>query len=100
MTWTLVVVLAAVAYGFKVTGLVVLGGRRLPAVADRCLALIPAAWVAALIMKDTFATGQDLVVDARAAGVGAAAVLAWRRAPLILIIVAGAAVTALWRALA
>lgn len=100
MTWTLVLVLAAVAYAFKVTGLVVLGGRQLPAVVDRCLALIPAALVAALIVKDTFASGQELVVDARVAGVGVAAVLAWRRAPLIVIIVSGAAVTALVRNMA
>ena len=100
MTWTLVLVLAAVAYAFKVTGVVVLGGRRLPAVVDRCLALIPAALVAALVVKDTFASGQSLVVDARVAGVGVAAVLAWRRVPLIAVIVAGAAVTAGVRALA
>jgi len=100
MTWTLVLVLAAVAYAFKVTGLVVLGGRQLPAVVDRCLALIPAALVAALVVKDTFASGQSLVVDARVAGVGVAAVLAWRRVPLIAVIVAGAAVTAAVRALA
>jgi branched-subunit amino acid transport protein len=99
VTWTLVLVLAAVAYGFKVTGLVVLGGRQLPAVVDRCLLLIPAAVVAALIVKDTFASGQHLVLDARAAGVGVAAVLAWRKAPLIAVIVAGATVTALLRAL-
>lgn len=98
MTWTLVLVLAGVAYAFKVTGLVVLGGRRLPVVVDRCLALIPAALVAALIVKDTFASGQNLVVDARAAGVGVAAVLAWRKVPLIAVIVAGAGVTALVRA--
>lgn len=100
MTWTLVLVLAAVAYAFKVTGLVVLGGRQLPAVVDRCLTLIPAALVAALVVKDTFASGQSLVVDARVAGVGVAALLAWRKVPLIAVIVAGAAVTAAVRALA
>jgi len=100
VTWTLVLVLAAVAYAFKVTGLVVLGGRQLPAVVDRCLTLIPAALVAALVVKDTFASGQSLVVDARVAGVGVAALLAWRKVPLIAVIVAGAAVTAAVRALA
>lgn len=100
MTWTLVLLLAAAAYGCKVLGLVVIGGRHLPDVAVRCLALIPAAMIAALIVKDTFSTGQDLVLDARAAGVGVAAVAAWRRAPLIVVIVLGAAVTAGVRALA
>lgn len=99
MTWTLVVLLALGAYGFKVLGLVVLGGRQLPAPLDRCLALIPAALIAALVVKDTLSVGQELVIDARLAGVAAAVVAAWRRAPLIVVIVVGATVTAVVRAL-
>jgi branched-subunit amino acid transport protein len=99
MTWTLVILLAVGAYGFKALGLVVLGGRTLPAPLDRCLALIPAALIAALVVKDTFSTGQELVLDARAAGVAAAVVAAWRQAPLIAVIVIGATVTALVRAI-
>lgn len=97
MSWTLVIVLAAGAYAFKVTGLIVLGGRTLPNVFERCLALIPAAVVTALVVKDTFTNGQDLVLDARAAGIAVAVIAAWRRAPLIVVIVLGAAVTALLR---
>jgi branched-subunit amino acid transport protein len=98
MTWTLVLLLAAGAYSFKVLGLVVLGGRALPAPLDRCLALIPAALIAALVVKDTVSVGQELVVDARLAGVSVAVVAAWRRAPLIVVIVLGALVTAVVRA--
>jgi branched-subunit amino acid transport protein len=98
MTWTLILLLAAGAYACKAVGLIVVGGRRLPAPVERCLALIPAAMNSALVVKDTFSTGQDLVLDARAAGVGVAAIAAWRRAPLIVVIVLGAAVTALVRA--
>jgi len=97
MTWTLVFALAAGAYLFKVTGLVILGGRTLPAPLERCLALIPAAVVSALIVKDTLTTGQEIVIDARAAGIAAAVFVAWRKAPLILVIVVGAVVTALVR---
>ncbi len=97
MTWTLVLVLAAGAYAFKVTGLVILGGRTLPPVVDRCLALIPAAVITALVMKDTFSTGRELVLDARAIGIAVAVVAAWRRVPLIAVIVLGAAATALVR---
>ncbi len=100
MTWTLVLVLAAAAYSFKVLGLIVVGRRQLPAPLERCLALIPAALIAALIVNDTFADGQDLVLDARAAGVAAAVVAAWRRAPLIVVILIGAAVTAIMRQIA
>ncbi len=99
MTWTLVFALAATAYAFKVLGLVLVGERKLPAMLDRCLALIPAALIAALVMKDTFSVGQHLQLDARAAGVGAAVIAAWRKAPLIAVIVIGAGVTALARAL-
>lgn len=99
MSWTLILLLAAGAYSFKVLGLVVIGDRPLPAVLERCLNLIPAALIAALVVKDTFSVGQHLQIDARAAGVGAAVFAAWRRAPLILVIVIGAGVTAAVRAL-
>ena len=45
MSWSLVLLLAAGAYAFKVLGLVIVGDRRLPPVLDRCLGLIPAALV-------------------------------------------------------
>ena len=99
MTWTLVIVLAGGAYAFKVLGLVIVGDRQIPPVLDRCLALIPAALVSALVVKDTFTVGQQLQIDARAAGLAAAAFAAWRRAPLIAVIVVAAMVTAGVRAL-
>jgi branched-subunit amino acid transport protein len=99
MSWAFVFVLAGTAYFFKVLGLVIIGDRELPPVLSRCLALIPAALLAAIVVKDTFSVGQQLVLDARAAGVGAAALAAWRKVPLIGVIVIGAAVTAAVRAL-
>ena len=98
MTWTFVFALAATAYAFKVLGLVLVGDRQLPPVLDRCLALIPAALIAAIVVKDTFSVGQHLQLDARAVGVAAAAVAAWRKAPLIAVIIIGTAVTAALRA--
>jgi len=99
ISWMLVLVLAAGAYVFKVLGLVVIGAHKLPDVVDRCLILIPAALITALVVKDTFSVGQELVLDARALGVGAATAAAWRRAPLVVVIVIGAAVTAAARAI-
>ena len=99
MTWTLIILLAVGAYAFKVTGLIILGGRSLPPVFERCLGLIPAAVITALVMKDTFTVGQDLTLDARALGIAVAVIAAWRRAPLIVVIVLGAAVTELVRQL-
>jgi branched-subunit amino acid transport protein len=98
MSWALIVTLGLGAYAFKVLGLVVIGARSLPPVVERCLALIPPALLAALIVKDTFSVGQDLVLDARAAGVAVAVIATWRRAPIPVVIVLGAAVTAIVRA--
>jgi branched-subunit amino acid transport protein len=100
VTWALVLGLAAGAYAFKVAGLVFVGSRHLPPALERCLALVPAAMISALVVKDTFSTGNDLVLDARAAGVGVAAIAAWRRAPLIVVIGLGAVVTAVVRKVA
>ena len=99
MTWGLVFALAAGAYAFKVLGLVIIGDRTLPAPLERCLALIPAAVIAAIVVKDTFSVGQHLQLDARAAGVGVAVLAAWRKLPMIVIIVLGAGTTALVRQL-
>ncbi|MGA1723145.1 MAG: AzlD domain-containing protein [Ilumatobacteraceae bacterium] len=98
MTWLLVLSLAAAAYLFKVTGLVIVGGRSLPPVVERCLALVPAALISALIVKDTVSVGDELVLDARLPGVLAAVVGARLRAPLIVVIILGASVTAAARA--
>ncbi len=99
VSWFLVVALGVGALSCKVLGLVVIGARDVPPMVDRCLALIPAALIAALVVKDTFSIGQELVFDERAIGVGCAGVAAWRRAPLVVVIVIGAAVTALARAI-
>jgi branched-subunit amino acid transport protein len=97
VSWWLVLWLSAGAYAFKVLGLVVLGGRQLPAVVNRCLALIPAALLAALIMKDTLTSGQDIVLDARLVGVSVAAAATFRRLPLTAVLVLGVGSTALVR---
>jgi branched-subunit amino acid transport protein len=99
VTWGLVLGLAAGAYAFKFLGLVVLGSRPLPDALERCLALVPAALLSALIVQATLASGQDLVLDERAPGVAVAAVLAWRRAPFIVVVAAASATTALLRQL-
>ena len=71
----------------------------MPQVIDRCLSLIPASLLAALVVKDTFTVANDLVVDARAAGLVVAGLAVWRRAPFIVVVVAAMAATAVVRAL-
>ncbi len=98
--WALIIVLSSVAYALKVLGFVVVGNRTMPPVLERCLALIPASLLAALVAKDTFTSAQDLVIDARAVGLAVAIVAVWRKAPFIVVVVAAMAATALVRALA
>jgi len=97
MTWGLILWLAAGAYAFKVLGLVVIGSRPMPAPLERCLGLVPAALLAALVITNTFATGKDLVIDARLAGVAVAVVAAWKRAPFVVVVILAAATSALLR---
>ncbi|MGA1031104.1 MAG: AzlD domain-containing protein, partial [Ilumatobacteraceae bacterium] len=98
--WLLIIVLSGAAYALKVLGFVVVGGRTMPPVLNRCLALIPASLLAALVAKDTFTTAQELVLDARAVGLVVAIVAVWRKAPFIVVVVVAMAATALVRALA
>lgn len=98
--WVLIIVLSSFAYGLKVLGFVVVGSRAMPPMLERCLALIPASLLAALVAKDTFTSAQDLVLDARAVGLAVAMVAVWRKAPFIVVVVAAMAATALVRALA
>jgi branched-subunit amino acid transport protein len=97
MSWWAIGVLAAGAYGAKVVGLVV--GSRVPFLArmDRLLAVLPIAVLAAVAIVLTFDGGRRLTLDARAAGVAAGAIAAWRRAPFVVVVVTAACVAALIR---
>jgi branched-subunit amino acid transport protein len=97
MSWTFVLSLAACAYGLKLLGAVIIGQREMPLVVQRCLLLIPAALLAGLIAKDTFTTGQNYAIDARAAGLVVAVLATWRKLPFVVVIVAGVGTTALIR---
>ncbi|MEY4400620.1 MAG: hypothetical protein RL072_485 [Actinomycetota bacterium] len=96
--WWLIIVLSIVSYGLKAAGFVFVGGRTVPPTLERCMALIPASLLSALVVKDTFTTAQDLVLDARAAGLVVAVLAVWRKAPFIVVVLAAMAATALVRA--
>jgi hypothetical protein len=100
MTWTIMLLLAGGVAAQRFAGMF-LGGAvlvRFPSLA-RLATLIPAAVVTAVIVQLTLADGRTLTVDARAAGVGVAAILVWRRAPFVAVVTAAALVTATVRAL-
>lgn len=99
MTWTAVIVLAAVSLGLKAIGPVLLGGRDLPPRLVTLLGLVPVPMLAALVLVGSVADGRHLHADARLPALAVAAVLVWRRAPFLLVICAAAATAALVRLL-
>src|SRR5207249_2910200 len=66
---------------------------------QRTVPLIPIALLAALVATQTFATGQHLVLDVRAAALAVAVVAVIFRAPFLVVIVLAAATAALLRLL-
>jgi uncharacterized membrane protein len=98
--WLAVVLGALACYAFKLAGLSVpqsvLANRRV----ERVALLLPAALLAALTAMQAFSTGKHLLVDARAAGIAAAAVALLLRAPFLVVVAVAAATTALLRLVA
>jgi hypothetical protein len=91
---------SAGCYVIKLTGLSVpervLRNRRVMRVG----ALLPITLLATLIATQTFSSGHRLTIDARSAGLAAAAVAVRLRAPFLIVVAAAAATTAVVRAVA
>jgi len=100
MSWTALLALCAISYGLKASGPVLAGGRQIGPQARQTLDLVAVPLLAALILVQTVGDGQNIVLDARVPALGVAAVLVWRRAPFLVVVLAAAATAALLRALA
>jgi branched chain amino acid efflux pump len=96
--WLVVLLCGAATMTIKAAGPLLLGGRELPPRVADVIVLLGPALLAALVAINTFGDGRSLTLDARALGVAAAGVAVWRKAPLLLVVVIAAAVTALARA--
>ncbi|MDQ6747491.1 MAG: AzlD domain-containing protein [Candidatus Dormibacteraeota bacterium] len=94
----LVLASAVATVSLKAVGPLVLRAHPLPAAGARIMTLLAPALLSALVATQTFGEGQHLVLDARAAGVGAATLAVLLRAPLLVTVVIAALVTALLRA--
>jgi branched chain amino acid efflux pump len=97
--WIVVIVTGVGTLALKAAGPVILGGRPLPGRLSGVVTLVGPALLAALVAIGTFAQGERLVVDARVLGVAAAAVAIRFRAPVLVVVILAAAVTAGARAL-
>jgi branched-subunit amino acid transport protein len=100
MSWSALLALCAISYALKASGPVLAGGRRLGPQARLTLDLVAVPLLAALILVQTVGGGHRLVLDARVPALAVAAVLVWRRAPFLVVVLAAAATAALLRALA
>jgi uncharacterized membrane protein len=97
--WLTIGLVALASFTLKAAGPLVLGDRQLGPRATRVVALLAPALLTALVLVDTVASGQRLVVDARLAGVAAAGVAMLLRAPLLVSLGVAVATTALVRLL-
>jgi uncharacterized membrane protein len=94
-----VAVVGAATIVIKASGPVLVGAGGLTEPLTRVVDLLAPAVLAALVATQTLSDGENLVIDERAAGVGAAGVAVALRAPVLAVVAVGAAVTALLRAL-
>jgi hypothetical protein len=97
--WVLIAVLALATAALKLAGPLTLGGRPLSPSALGIVELLASALLAALVVVETFGKGRALTIDARVLGAAFAAVALTRRAPMIVVVLGAAAVTAIARLL-
>jgi branched-subunit amino acid transport protein len=96
MSWWVVLALCGAAYGLKAAGLL-LGDRIGSGTGGGSLELVVVPVLAALIVVQTVDGGRELVLDARLPALLVAALLVWRRAPLLVVVLAAGATAALLR---
>ncbi|GGO56791.1 branched-chain amino acid transporter AzlD [Streptomyces daqingensis] len=92
--WIAIAATALGCYAAKLLGLSVPQGVLERPVVKRLVTLLPVALLAALTAQQTFSEGGSLTLDARAAGIAAAAVALLVRAPFLVVIAVAVLVTA------
>lgn len=97
MSWTALLLAALGCYLLKLTGLAVPARVIERPVVERVADLIPVALLSALVAVQVFASGHELVLDARALGLAVAVVLLLLRAPFLVVVFGGALAAALVR---
>ncbi|MFI9582862.1 AzlD domain-containing protein [Streptomyces sp. NPDC052236] len=97
--WIAIAATAVGCYLVKLVGLLVPAHTLERPLVQRMAALLPVALLAALTAQQTFSVNTSLVLDARAAGVAAAALALVLRAPFLVVVGVAVAVTAGVRAL-
>ena len=92
--WLVVILLGAATLLIKSGGLLIIGSRRVPPPLHDALTHLAPALFGALLVTQTFVRDGHIALDARAAGVAAAAFGAAIRLPPLLVLGIAVAVTA------
>lgn len=92
-----ILALAVGTYAFRLGGVLLRNRLKLSAPLQRMLPMSAAALLAALAGTAALMAGTEFAGFARPAGVLVGALLAWRKAPFVLVVIAAAVVTALLR---
>ena len=95
--WIVVAVVGIATVAFKAAGPVVIGRRELPPRIQSLVELLAPVMLIALVVTQTFGGDQEIEIDARVVGVGAAVVAIALRAHVIVAMAIAALVTALVR---
>ncbi|WP_406633680.1 AzlD domain-containing protein [Amycolatopsis sp. WGS_07] len=90
-------VLAAGTFAFRLAGPMLRTRVRLSPRAERLMTLSAVVLLAALVATSALTQGHEFAGIARPAGVLVGGVLAWRKAPFVLVVIAAAATAALLR---
>lgn len=94
MMWTAILLAGVGCYLLKLAGLSVPPRILERPLVERVADLIPVALLSALVAVQVFSSGHELVLDARALGLGVAVVLLLLRAPFLVVVFGAAAVAA------
>ncbi|GAB3867940.1 AzlD domain-containing protein [Dactylosporangium cerinum] len=97
MSWIAIIVLGVGTYALRFAGPVLRSRITVSPAVGRYLTLAAVALLAALIGTAALLNGTEFVGIARPAGVAVGAVLAWRKLPFVVVVVAAALTAALLR---
>ena len=99
LTWSVVALLAFGVYGQRALGMALIDPKRMSGQARSVLAMIPLSILCAVTALQTRSTEGELVADPRIGGIGLAALLSWKRAPMIVVVIGAARAPAALRSL-
>ncbi|HEX5028081.1 MAG TPA: AzlD domain-containing protein [Gaiellaceae bacterium] len=95
--WIVVALLGIATMAFKAAGPVLVGRRELPPRLRACVDLLAPVMLTALVVTQTFGGDEELELDARVVGLGAAAIAIALRAHIVVAMFVAGLATALVR---